>query len=168
MRGGAAAPLAGESQRSGAYLLQQFMQSATNDFAWQAAKEAVKGSAFDLGASLDRWRDGRQAQQMHSALAAQGDLPRFASALQRAMPDLPQQGPLRDALQQLEQLQALGPDDGVQGEVLRRAADALRPSAAENGLVGLVLERVEGVLASVQRHDEMARWRAPAGADRAR
>jgi hypothetical protein len=55
-RQGLTAPAAGEAKDSGAYLLQQAATSATNDYVWQAAKEAHKNSAFDLAGSLDRWR----------------------------------------------------------------------------------------------------------------
>jgi hypothetical protein len=55
-REGLTAPLPGEAKDSPAYLLQQVATSATNDYVWQASKEAHKNSAFDLAGSLDRWR----------------------------------------------------------------------------------------------------------------
>jgi len=55
-RQGVTAPLRGEASDSPAYLLQQGATSATNDYVWQASKEAHKNSAFDLAGSLDRWR----------------------------------------------------------------------------------------------------------------
>ncbi|WP_439391200.1 hypothetical protein [Ideonella sp. YS5] len=55
-RQGLTVPAAGEAKDSGAYLLQQAATSATNDYVWQASKEAHKNSAFDLAGSLDRWR----------------------------------------------------------------------------------------------------------------
>ena len=165
MRGGSATPQPGESQRSGAYLLQQFMQSATNDFAWQTAKEGLKGNAFDLGTSLDRWRDHRQARQTQSTLAVQRELPGLARDLERAMPQLRAPSLAGEALQQLQEIRA---DDGLQLPLLQRAAQALRPIAQESAAARPVLERIEAALASQQRHDEMARWRDPSVADRAR
>jgi len=55
-RDGLTAPLPNEAKDSPAYLLQQMSTSATNDYVWQAAKEAHKNSAFDLAGSLERWR----------------------------------------------------------------------------------------------------------------
>ena len=56
LRHGLTVPGANEAKDSGAYLLQQAATSATNDYVWQASKEAHKNSAFDLAGSLDRWR----------------------------------------------------------------------------------------------------------------
>jgi hypothetical protein len=56
MRHGLTVPGADEASDSPAYLLQQAATSATNDYVWQAAREAHKNSAFDSAASLDRWR----------------------------------------------------------------------------------------------------------------
>jgi hypothetical protein len=55
-RQGLTVPAAHEAKDSPAYLLQQAATSATNDYVWQASKEAHKNSAFDLAGSLDRWR----------------------------------------------------------------------------------------------------------------
>lgn len=60
LREGLNVPAAHEATDSPAYLLQQAATSATNDYVWQASKEAHKNSAFDLAGSLDRWRAGRQ------------------------------------------------------------------------------------------------------------
>jgi hypothetical protein len=64
MRHGLTVPGAGEPSDSPAYLLQQAATSATNDYVWQAAKEAHKNSAFDGALSLDRWRT--RADRAHS------------------------------------------------------------------------------------------------------
>jgi hypothetical protein len=59
-REGLTVPMDHEAKDSGAYLLQQAATSATNDYVWQASKEAHRNSSFDLAGSLDRWRERTQ------------------------------------------------------------------------------------------------------------
>ncbi|MBP1313366.1 MULTISPECIES: type III secretion system effector XopF2 [Herbaspirillum] len=60
MRNGSPVELPGESFKAGASLLQQFGQSTTYDYIWEAFRDFTKGDAYDLSPSLDRTRDQRQ------------------------------------------------------------------------------------------------------------
>lgn len=166
MRGGAAAPLPGESPQSGAYLLQQAAQSATNDFVWQASKEAFKGGAYDLGKSLDRWRDNKQAQWLNAAHAAQNELPGLAADLQRVADTLPA-GSTSRASAALAEIRNVGRDQNIQVDVLQRALATLKaePSltAADPQLLARLMQRAETVIHSMAQRDELMRWREPSG-----
>lgn len=166
MRGGAAAPLPGESPQSGAYLLQQAAQSATNDFVWQASKDAFKGGAYDLGKSLDRWRDNKQAQWLNAAHAAQNELPGLAASLQRVADTLPA-GIASPAHAALAEIRSLGRDQNVRVDVLQRALATLKaePSlaAADPQLHAGLMQRAETVIHSMAQRDELKRWRDPLG-----
>lgn len=159
-RHGAAAP--GESPRSGAYMLQQAAQGATNDFVWQASKEAFKGSAYDLGMSLDRWRDNKQAQWLHAAHAAQRELAELATGLQRAA--LPQ-GSTSPANAALAALRGLAGDSKVRVEVVQAALATLKAepllAGADAQLYAGVVQRAEAVIHSMAQCGELKRWRDP-------
>ena len=164
MRRGAAAALPGESQQSGAYLLQQFAQSATNDFVWQASRAAFKSSAFDLAKSLDRWRDNQQVELLQTARRAQGELPELA----RELANNPASHGDRALQSALEALQELQRDDEVQTRTLRGALSELKRHAQEPGSnasvdVGPLTQRIETALQSMEQREAIIRWRAPAG-----
>lgn len=164
LRDGAAAPRTGESPRSGAYMLQQAVQGATNDFVWQASKEAFKGGAYNLGMSLDRWRDNKQTQWLHAAHAAQRELPELAARLQRAA--VPE-GSTSPANAALAALRGLGGDSNVRVDVLQGALATLKaePSlaAADPQLLAGLMQRAETVIHSMAQRDELKRWREPSG-----
>jgi hypothetical protein len=163
MRSGAAAALPHEAQNSPAYLLQQFAQSATNDFAWQAAKSAFKGAAFNLGASLDTWRDNRQVQLRQTALHAQGDLPHLAEKL-LAAPQSTRDPRLQTALRDLQELRG----DAVDTARLQRALRDLEHHAQHAGDaaadVAPLMRRIETALQSTEQREASLRWRTPAHA----
>ena len=175
LRNGASAPLPGESPQSGAYLLQQAAQSATNDFVWQASREALRGGAYNLGASLDRWRDNRQARSLQAAHAAQNELPALAASLQGAADTLPG-GDAPRVQAALAEIRSIGLDQNIRVDVLQRALAALKDqpalaSADPQGHASLV-ERAQTVIHSMAQRDESKRWRDPLGtqaqADRSR
>jgi hypothetical protein len=175
LRNGAAAPLPGESPQSGAYLLQQAAQSATNDFVWQASREALRGGAYNLGASLDRWRDNRQARSLQAAHAAQNELPALAASLQGAADALPG-GDAPRVQAALAEIRSIGLDQNIRVDVLQRALAVLKDqpalaSADPQGHASLV-ERAQTVIHSMAQRDESKRWRDPLGtqaqADRSR
>jgi len=174
LRNGASAPLPGESPQSGAYLLQQAAQSATNDFVWQASREALRGGAYNLGASLDRWRDDRQAQSLRAAHTAQNELSDLAERLlQRAADTLPAASRARTAL---IGIQNLGRDQNIRVDVLQAALIELKNqpalSSADPQRHARLVERAETVIHSMAQRDELKRWRDPVGtqaqADRTR
>jgi len=166
LRNGAAAPLTGESPRSGAYMLQQAAQSATNDFVWQASKEALKGSAYNLAASLDRWRDSKQAQWLHAAHAAQNELPELAAGLQRVADALPA-GSAARAHAALAQIRSLGRDQNIRVDVLQRTLAVLKDepalAAADPQLHAGLVQRAEAVIHGMAKRDELKQWRDPLG-----
>jgi hypothetical protein len=175
LRNGASAPLPGESPQSGAYLLQQAAQSATNDFVWQASREALRGGAYNLGASLDRWRDDRQARSLRAAHAAQNELPALAVDLQRAA-DALTGGDAPRIQATLTEIRSIGRDQNIRVDVLQRALAVLKDqpalaSADPRGHARLV-EGAETVIHSMAQRDELKRWRDPLGtqaqADRTR
>lgn len=160
MRNGASAALPGESPQSPAYLLQQFGQSATNDFVWQTARSAFRGTAFDLAASLDTWRDDRQVRLRQTALQAQGDLPHLAEKLAaRGNPGDPR---LERALRDLQELGG----DAVDTARLQRALGDLDHHARHAGDaaadVAPLMRRIETALQSMEQREASLRWRAPA------
>lgn len=164
LRDGAAAARTGEGQQSPAYLLQQFAQSSTNDFVWQATRSAFKSSAFNLAGSLDRWRENREIKLLQTARRAQGELPDLAREL-ASSPASRGDAALRHTLQTL---QALRPDAKVQTAALREALNDLKRYTQERGgdasaSSGPLMQRIETVLQSMEQRDAMARWRAPAG-----
>jgi len=167
LRNGASAPLTGESARSGAYLLQQAAQSATNDFVWQASKEALRGGAYNLGASLDRWRDNKQAQWLNTAHVAQNELPGLATRLQRVADTLPVGG-ASQAHAALAEMRSLGRDQNVRVDVAQRALTALKDlpalAAADPQLHAGLVQRAETVIRSMAQRNELKRWRDPMGA----
>jgi hypothetical protein len=174
LRNGASAPLPGESPQSGAYLLQQAAQSATNDFVWQASREALRGGAYNLGASLDRWRDDRQAQSLRVAHTAQNELSDLAECLlQRAADTLPAASRARTALLGI---QNLGRDQNIRVDVLQAALIELKNqpalASADPQRHARLVERAETVIRSMAQRDELKRWRDPletqAQADRTR
>jgi hypothetical protein len=61
LRHDAAGPIAGESQKSGAYLLQQATASFSSDLAWQTLKKGFQAGTLDLAGPLDRWHARQQA-----------------------------------------------------------------------------------------------------------
>jgi len=61
LRDDSATALAGESQKSNAYLLQQATTSFSSDLAWQSLKKAFKGGTLDLAGPLERWQARQQA-----------------------------------------------------------------------------------------------------------
>jgi hypothetical protein len=176
LRNGASAPLPGESPQSSAYLLQQAAQSATNDFVWQASREALRGSAYNLGASLDRWRDDKQARSLRAAHAAQNELPGLATRLlQRAAGALPA-GDAPRIQAALAEVRSIGLDQNIRVDVLQRALAVLKDqpalaSADPQGHASLV-ERAQTVIHSMVQREESKRWRDPLGtqaqADRSR
>lgn len=162
LRDGAASARPGENQQSPAYLLQQFSQSATNDFVWQATRSAFKGSAFNLAVSLDRWRETREIKLGQAALQAQGDLPHLAekllatpqgrsdSGLQRALRDL--QKPSGDAVDTAELQRALG-------DLKQHVRHTGNNSVEADQLV----QCLETALQSTKQREASIRWRTPAG-----
>jgi len=167
LRNGASAPLPGESPQSGAYLLQQAAQSATNDFVWQASREALRGGAYNLGASLDRWRDDRQAQSLQAAHAAQNELPELVTRLlQRAADTLPA-GDASRARAALLGIQSLGRDQNIRVDVLQGALAELKNqpalALAAPELHVSLMERAQTVIHSIAQRDELKRWRDPLG-----
>lgn len=170
LRNGASAPLPGESPQSGAYLLQQAAQSATNDFVWQASREALRGSAFKLGDSLDRWREHKEAQWLHAAHKAQNELPGLAAGLEAAANALPGRRASRagDALAKLKEL---GTDQNIRVDVLQDALAVLKnePALASEDL-RVLTERAQTVIHSMAQREASKRWRDPSGtqADRSR
>jgi hypothetical protein len=175
LRNGASAPLPGESPQSSAYLLQQAAQSATNDFVWQASREALRGGAYNLGASLDRWRDDKQARSLRAAHAAQNELLALAANLQRAAGALPA-GDAPRIQAALAEIRSIGLDQNIRVDVLQRALAVLKDqpalaSADPQGHASLV-ERAQTVIHSMAQREESKRWRDPLGtqaqADRSR
>jgi hypothetical protein len=161
MRNGASAALPGESQQSPAYLLQQFGQSATNDFVWQSARPAFRGTAFDLAASLDNWRLGREVKLRQTALQAQGDVPHLAEKLLATRQS--QQDPrLQRALRDLQELRG----DAVDTAWLQRALGDLAHHAQQPGdtpaELGQLVRRIETALQSMEQREASLRWRTPA------
>lgn len=166
MRNGASAALPHETHNSPAYLLQQFAQSATNDFVWQAARSAFKGTAFNLAASLDTWRADRQVQLRQTALNAQNALPGLARQAEQGLAGFDQ-----SALQNtLRTLQALEPGNEVQTATLRHALGELkghvagREGVAAAGIEPLV-QHIETALAAWQQREAMLRWSSHAKQD---
>jgi hypothetical protein len=161
MRNGASAALPGESQQSPAYLLQQFGQSATNDFVWQSARPAFRGTAFDLAASLDNWRDDREVRLRQTALQAQGDVPHLAEKL-LATRQVQQDPRLQRALRDLQELRG----DEVDTVKLQRALGDVAHHARQAGdaaaNVGPLMRRIETALQSMEQREASLRWRAPA------
>jgi hypothetical protein len=170
LRGGASAPLAGESPRSGAYLLQQAAQSATNDYVWQTSREALRGSAYKLGASLDRWRDNKQAQLLNAARTAHHELPRLVEKLQAVADKLPA-GSRASANAVLAQIQRR-PDQNIEVDVLQRALVALKAetalAAADPQLHAGLVHQAQTVIHSMAQRDALKRWSAQEQADRSR
>lgn len=161
LRDGAASARPGESTQSPAYLLQQFSQSATNDFVWQAARSAFKGSAFNLAGSLDRWRDTREIKLRQTALQAQGDLPHLAEKLLATLQGRPD-STLQRALHELQALRG----DTVDTTKLQRAlaelkrhAEAASDTPAE---AGTLMRRIETALQNMEQREASMRWRMPA------
>jgi hypothetical protein len=164
LRGGAAAPLAGESPQSGAYLLQQAAQSATNDFVWQASREAFRGGAYNLAASLDRWRDNKQAKWLNAAHTAQNEIPGLAADLQRVANTLPA-GSTSSASAALAEIRNVRRDQNIQVDVLQRALVALKDetalAAADPQLHSALVQRAQTVVHSMAQREDLKRWRDP-------
>jgi hypothetical protein len=164
LRNGADSALPGETLNSPAYLLQQFAQSATNDFVWNVSRSALKAGAFDLAGSLDRWRDGRQAQLLQAARLAQDDVPRLARELGQRLDAGAEPGPLQHTLQSLEALQ---PGQPPQPAALRDARTALQQQLQQGGLspaeAGPLMQRIDTALQRNDQREAMLRWRAGTG-----
>ena len=142
-------------------LLQQFGQSATNDFVWQSARPAFRGTAFDLAASLDNWRDDREVRLRQTALQAQGDVPHLAEKL-LATRQVQQDPRLQRALRDLQELRG----DEVDTVKLQRALGDVAHHARQAGdaaaNVGPLMRRIETALQSMEQREASLRWRAPA------
>lgn len=163
LRNGSSGAQPGESLQSPAYLLQQFAQSATNDFVWNASRSALRTGAFDLGASLDRWRDGRQAQLLQTARQAQDALPGLAREIGQRLGASAEAHPLQRTLQSLE---ALGSGAPLQPAMLRSSRTALQQHVQQGGIspaeAAPVMQRLDTALQRNDQHEAMQRWRAPA------
>ncbi|KQV95763.1 hypothetical protein ASC87_04205 [Rhizobacter sp. Root1221] len=85
LRGGSSEPLPGEAPDSGAYLLQQFVQSTMNDFTWNAAKDFMKADSYGLSADLDRHRAQSQQSLLVAAGTARRALPNLLADLHRSV-----------------------------------------------------------------------------------
>lgn len=159
MRNGAAAALPDESSQSPAYLLQQFGQSSTNDFVWQASRSALRSSAFDLAKSLEAWRSDRQQQLRQTALHAQASLPHLSRQAESVL-SVVDATALQSTLHSLRTLQHA---EGFEGTTLRRALDELRAYALLRGDdatadIGLLAQRVEVALGAWQQREAVLRW----------
>lgn len=166
LRNGSSGALPGESLRSPAYLLQQFAQSSTNDFVWNVSRSALRTGAFDLAASLDRWRDGRQAQLIQTARQAQDSLPALARDIGQRLDAGAEPGPLQRTLQSLG---ALEPGMPLQPAVLRSTRTALQQHVQRGDLspaeAAPVMQRLDTALQRNDQREAMQRWRTPATAE---
>jgi hypothetical protein len=166
LRNGSSGAQPGESLHSPAYLLHQFAQSATNDFVWNASRSALRTGAFDLAASLDRWRDGRQAQLLQTARQAQDSLPALARQIGQRLDERTDAAPLQRALQSLEALAQGAP---LQPATLRGARTALQQHLQQGDLspaeAGPLMQHLDTALQRSDQRDAMVRWRAPAVAE---
>ncbi|MDR7149938.1 hypothetical protein J2W49_001893 [Hydrogenophaga palleronii] len=169
LRKGAASARPDEPHNSPAYLLQQFAQSATNDFVWQASKAAFKATSFDLAASLDNWRANGQLRLLQTAKQAQGALPELARQAEQVLGAMPHAD--QHALQGvLRTLQALPLGNTNHTTTLNEALSDLKRHAAQGE--GAVSEAIKPLLISLetaleatQQRDAMLRWSKPSKND---
>lgn len=169
LRGGSSEPLPGESPHSGAYLLQQFVQSTMNDFTWNAAKEFMKADSYGLSADLDRHRAQSQQGLLAAAGTARRTLPGLLASLNRLV--TPQSDSALAAVMPAIS-QALAPSGGTdQGTNLARLKDARRD--LKNAAIGSdrdvreahtkLLGALNTVIQATEQHEtQRLRWSASA------
>lgn len=164
MRGGAGAPLPGESLRSGAFLLQQFGQSTINDYEWNSSKDYMKSDAHDLAGELDRARDSKQHALLRAADRAHTRVLAEIRALHEGTP-------LADGVASaLGEIQTtLLREGAVDVGRLLRAKATLEHAAAQDGLptatataCGDILAGVDASIRLADQHELLAQWRWPA------
>lgn len=167
-RGGSLTPLPNEPLNSKAYLVQQFAQSATNDFYWNGGKEMQKSDAHALGTELDRYRDKKQETLLRAAHREQAALPELVNTLRLAL----SQGTSHttNASSTLFEVAALGRDPDVVLDRLKQAKSrletALPPEAnatnlAETKARQKLLQGLDKAIRLAGQHDELVRWRQP-------
>ena len=165
MRGGAITPSAGESLRSGAYLLQQFGQSTMNDYEWNSSKDYTGSDAHALASELDRVRDRKQADLLRCADRAGTQVLAETRVLLGGVP-------LGDAavaaLWDLHTLLSAGTDDQIDLQRLAAARHRLERAVAGDGVPGIQAETYGRVVAGIdlaialnRQHDRLAKWRSP-------
>jgi hypothetical protein len=166
LRGGSASPLAGESLRSGAFLLQQFGQSTINDYEWNSSKDYTKSDAHDLAGELDRARDSKQHALMRGADRTHTQVLAGIHALREG-------APLADDIASaLGQIQAILQQEGaVDVGRLFAAKATLERATAQDGLpvataagCGDILAGIDASIRLADQHELLARWRRPADA----
>lgn len=135
LRGGSSEPLPGESPHSGAYMLQQFVQSTMNDFTWNAAKDFMKADSYGLSADLDRHRAQSQQDLLAAAGTARRTLPDLLASLAQSV--TPQSDSALAAVMPAIS-QALAPSGTDQGTNLARLKDAKRD--LKNAAIGSDLD----------------------------
>jgi hypothetical protein len=163
MRNGQGAPLAGESLKSGAFLLQQFGQSTINDYEWNASKDYMKSDAHDLASELDRIRDRKEHEVMRA-------LDRTRTQLSTRLGELgasaPQVAGLADVLHELQA--ALAHEGAIDAGRLREPMAALARVVEQEGLdpaiataCAEILDGADATLRLADQHEVLVALRRP-------
>jgi hypothetical protein len=159
---GPAGPQPDESLRSGAYLLQQFGQSGTSDFVWQASRAAFGKSTHSLASSLDRKRKRESAELALQATTATEGLRACARGLLHQVDG--ESGRHGRVAAVLESLTSLGPDvDRAQLKTARRTVAAWTdndPIPRRDRLA--LLAALRDVIEPLDRRAAIDAWRHPA------
>lgn len=182
-RHGSLTPLPNEPPNSKAYLVQQFAQSATNDFYWNGGKEMQKSDAHALGTELDHYRDKKQDALLRAAHRVQATLPNLLDSLRQATREDTDMGRAADVSNLLDEIAAFV--DSQQGVALdrfkqaKRQLEAVLPPAigssnsAQHQARQNLLDGLDALVRLTGQHEALVRRRQPVGAtggslDRAR
>lgn len=172
-RHGSLSALPGEPLNSRAYLVQQFAQSATNDFYWNGGKEMQKSDAHALGTELDRYRDGKQDALLRAVHRTQATLPELLDGVREASSHAENAGHIAAVLATLDEVGAfVGAEQRVASdrfERARRCLEAALPAAAnrgpaENAAHRKLLEGLDTAIRLSSQYEELVRMRQPVSA----
>ncbi len=162
-RRGDPTPFSGESFRSRPRLLQQFAESATYDYVWEAFTKFTKSDAYNLSQSLDRAHDQKQLSLLLQAKQASRELSLLLYKWRKLMP-VP--------IQRIEQIgeanHLLNKDLNVREiiairEVLKSdAVSTCQRTAIQLHFYAKLLAATEKVIGLIRQRDALVARRSPA------
>lgn len=163
-RHGSNSPLKGESQRSPGYQLQQSGQSSSNDWIWQAGKSVLDNMSYNLGSSLDKWRENKLVRFSNSAYLAQKEAAAMAADLQGAYPAHAGDHAmfLSTALNELAELEEAGEFNKAKLEQAKALlAEGELGAGSHRDDISQIRWMVDQALRTIQHREELTHWVKP-------
>ncbi|ALU89584.1 outer protein F2 [Herbaspirillum rubrisubalbicans M1] len=162
MRNGNPTELPGESFKAGSSLLQQFGQSTTYDYVWEAFRDFTKSDTYDISPSLDRARDQKQLSLLFQAKQECGKLLVLMYEWRRLMPphvqDIEHIALQSDLLERdLNAAQIKATHDALKSE----SVSTCQRSSAQLHLYAKLINTTEKVMKLINQRDALVAKRSP-------